>query len=111
VSSLNAAPLDLLAYLHALHDLGRPNASAGFLEQGTAITRDAMTSVDLLVLLPLHHATPIPVTDDEDTELRVATDGALLELADDPDLIGDTRIVELAGTPAQRLADLLAAAS
>lgn len=103
-------PLDLLAYLRALDDLGRPTRSPGLLDRGAAITARAMASVDLLVLLPLHHRDPIEVGDDEDPELRRATDAALLDLADDPALTGGARIVELAGSPEDRLARLLDAA-
>jgi len=102
-------PLDFLAYLRALDDLGRPTRSAGLYDRGTAITAEAMTRVDLLVLLPLHHHDPITVGADEDPELRAATDAALLELADDPSLTGAARIVELAGARKDRLARLLEA--
>lgn len=103
-------PLDLLAYLRALDDLGRPTRSPGLLDRGAAITAEAMTAVDLLVLLPLHHRDPIVVGSDEDPELRDATDAALLDLADDPSLTGGASIVELAGSPEDRLARLLDAA-
>lgn len=104
-------PLDFLAYLRALDDLGRPARSPGLLDRGAAITAEAMAPVDLLVLLPLHHCDPIVVGADEDPELREATDAALLDLADDPALTGGARIVELSGSREDRLAGLLEAAA
>ncbi|MEC4611979.1 AAA family ATPase [Tsukamurella tyrosinosolvens] len=102
-------PLDFLAYLRALDDLGRPTRSPGLLDRGATITAEAAAAVDLLVLLPLHHRDPIPVGDDEDPELRSAMDAALLDLADDPSLTGRGRIVELTGSREDRLARLLEA--
>ena len=62
-----------------------------------------MRKVDLLVLLGPED---IAVPDEEDPELRDATAEALLELADDEDLTGGARILELQGDPATRLAAL-----
>lgn len=104
-------PIDFLAYLHALRDLGRPSRSAGYIERGAVTTAQAMTSVDFLVLLPLQHRDPITVSADEDRELRAATDAALLDLVDDPDLMGSTRVVEVTGRPDERLSRLCAALS
>lgn len=96
-------PLDFLAYLHALDALGRRGGSAGLLERGSLLTTRAMTAVDLLVLLPLNNTDPIEIGADEDPALREAMDMSLLELADDPDLIGTARVVEITGDRAQRL--------
>lgn len=97
-------PLDYLAYLRALHELGRDRharaLSADALEEAAA----AMEHVDLVVLLVTEAATDASLGADEDPELRDAMQEALLELHDDPDLIGaSTRVVELAGSPERRL--------
>lgn len=99
-------PLDFLAYLTALDTLGRPGRSPEAVRRGYAVTAAAMADVDLLVLLPLSARTPIAVPDDEDPDLREATDEALLELSDDPDLVGGATVIELAGAPEERLAEL-----
>lgn len=95
-------PLDFLAYLQALADLGRPS-----LDRPVHRTATAMGRVDLLVLLPLGDG--IEVQPDEDPALREATDRALLLLSDDPDLTGGTTVVEIVGSPRTRLTQLTTA--
>jgi hypothetical protein len=102
-------PLDFLAYLDALDELRRPTRVRGLFRRGVAVTAAAMERVDLLVLLPLTAATLIEVPDDEDRELRVAMNDALLELAGDEDLVGRTEVVEITGDRTDRLARLEAA--
>lgn len=97
-------PLDLLAYLHALDALGRPRAASDLLEQLGSVTADAMAHVDLLVVLPLDEAAGIHVPEDEDPDLRHAMDAALLDLLDDPDLVGRAQVLEVTGSERQRLA-------
>lgn len=99
-------PLDFLAYLDALVTLRRPTRSPEAFARGVEIAADAMAEVDLLVLLPLTEADDIEVPDDEDPDLRDAMNDSLLELADDPDLIGDATVVEITGSPSGRLAQL-----
>lgn len=103
-------PLDFLAYLDALRELRRPGRSSALREQGEELAAAAMRGVDLIVLLPLSARDSIEVPDDEDPELREAMDGALLELADDPDLTGGAEVVEITGAAGSRLAQLEAAA-
>ncbi len=100
-------PLDFLAYLTALVELGR--AGPGPLDRAIETTAEAMRRIDLLVVLPLEHRDGLPVGADEDPELRAAMNDALLDLVDDADLVGDTRVVELTGSRAARLAALEAA--
>lgn len=96
-------PLDFLAYLDALDALGRRSSALELLERGRRLTARAMDGVDLLILLPLTATDPIEVGAEEDPELREAMDLALLELADDPDLTGGARVVEITGDRARRL--------
>ena len=103
-------PVDLLAYLEALAVLGRPSVGAGSMARLRLATAEAMTHVDLLVVIPLDPEVGIEVPDDEDPELREVMDERLLELCDDEDLVGGaTRVVEVAGPPESRVAQVLAA--
>lgn len=102
-------PLDFLAYLVALEELGRPTASSGLVDAGTELVMQAMTDVDLLVVLPLSSRDDVAVGFDEDLQLREAMNDALLDLVDDPDLTGNARVVEIGGSPASRLVQLEAA--
>lgn len=97
-------PLDFLAYLDALMSLRRPTRSPSLFRSGLATAAAAMAQVDLLVLLPLSEADHIEVPADEDPELRSAMNESLLELADDPDLVGNAKVVEITGSPSHRLA-------
>jgi hypothetical protein len=99
-------PLDFLAYLDALVRLDRPTRSSALVRSGVATAADAMAHVDLLVLLPLTESDRIEVPADEDPELRSAMNDSLLELADDPDLVGSARVIEVTGSPSGRLAQL-----
>lgn len=102
-------PLDFLAYLDALNTLGRPTRSGSLFRRGLSRVADAAGCIDLLVVLPLYPSSGIEVPDEEDRELRVAMDAALLELVDDPDLVGGAEVVEITGRPAARLEQLEAA--
>ena len=103
-------PLDFLAYLAALADLGRRSVDAPLDGALRSTTTQAMGHVDLLVVLPLDERAGIRVPDDEDPALRDAMDARLLDLVEDQDLVpASTRVLEVTGTPQQRLATVLAA--
>ena len=103
-------PVDLLAYLEALAELGRPSVGPDLMDRLRATTAEAMAHVDLLVVVPLDAGAGITVPDDEDPDLREAMDARLLDLVDDDELVGPaTRVVEVAGAPEERLAQVLAA--
>ncbi|HYN66472.1 MAG TPA: hypothetical protein VES93_06250 [Ornithinibacter sp.] len=103
-------PVDLLAYLEALTDLGRPSVGPDLMARLRATTARAMARVDLLVVVPLHPGDGITVPDDEDPELREAMDGRLLDLCDDDELVTSVgRVLEVAGSPESRLEQVLAA--
>lgn len=104
-------PVDMLAYLVALEELGRSAFARGGLEALAARAAAAMVRVDLLVLVRLDPAAAIWVDEDEDPLLREAMDVALADLVGDPDVTGDTPVIEVAGAPAARLAQLEAAAA
>ncbi|MEN0071014.1 MAG: hypothetical protein AAGC63_08400 [Propionicimonas sp.] len=100
-------PLDFLAYLLALAELTATPLDRGFLERATARTAEALATIDLLIVLPLTVDDPIHVGADEYLDLRHAMNDVLLELVDDPDLIGaQLPVVEITGTPGARLAAL-----
>lgn len=102
-------PLDFLAYLYALGDLGRTTLSRDRFDQARELTTQAMARIDLLVVLPLNEVDQIHIPEDEDLELRTAMDLALLELVDDSEVVGQTRVVEIVGDPTSRRAQLVAA--
>ncbi|MEV8272274.1 AAA family ATPase [Microbacterium sp. NPDC077184] len=103
-------PLDFLAYLAALDELGRGTASGDALDRARVLTERALHRVDLLVILPLTASDGIRAGEDEDLELREATDAALLDLVDEAELIPRTaRVVEITGDRATRAAALRAA--
>jgi len=98
-------PLDFLAYLVALAELGDVELDEGFTERAVARTAAALRTVDLLVVLPLAAGDGIEVGDEEDPELRDAMNDALLDLLDDTELIGtNPTIIEITGPPEVRLA-------
>lgn len=100
-------PLDFVAYLTALEQLGRSDGE--LIARATTIADASLTDVDLVVILPLDGHHPIRVPVDEDPALREAMDAALLDLADEREDSGGTRFLTLGGDPASRLRDLLAA--
>ncbi|MEE9965821.1 MAG: ATP-binding protein [Propionicimonas sp.] len=102
-------PLDFVAYLDALARLGRGAPDATTTRQLFLATAAAMTEVDVVVLLPLNAGDHINISDEEDPELRVAMNDILIELADDPELIGGATVVEIVGDPAARVRGLEAA--
>jgi predicted ATPase len=104
------SPVDLLAYLEALADLGRPTVGPDLMARLRATTGEAMAHVDLLVVVPLDARDGITVPDHEDPHLREAMDARLLDLCDDADLVGSTvRVVAVAGPPDARLEQVLTA--
>jgi hypothetical protein len=100
-------PLDFLAYLLAQAGLTGRSLDDAFLERATARTAEALRAVDILVVLPLTTRDSIHVGADEYLELRDAMNDVLLELLDDPDIIGDDlTVAEITGAPAERLVAL-----
>ncbi|MBM6399576.1 AAA family ATPase [Phycicoccus sonneratiae] len=103
-------PLDLMAYLLALGELGRPAPSPAALEPLRALTARATARVDLLVVLPLAGVHGLYVPEEEDLDLRAAADGCLLDLLDDDEVLPPSvAVLEVAGPPEARVAAVLAA--
>ena len=103
-------PVDLLAYLEALADLGRASLDRVLLDGLRGRAARSMAHVDLWVVLPLRDEDGIHVPADEDLALRDAMDERLLDLVDDDELVGGVGwVVEVAGPPAERVAAVLAA--
>ncbi|NYD65690.1 hypothetical protein [Agromyces atrinae] len=100
-------PPDFLAYLRALEELGLASLDPAVLERAEQRTLDALSTIDLLVVLPLNSRDHIDVGSDEHLDLRETMNDVLLDLIDDPDVVGDRlTIAELTGTPEVRLAAL-----
>lgn len=104
-------PLDFLAYLLALDDRTDGSITPELRERARTLTAEALRRVDVLAVLPLTTADAIVAGSDEDLELREAMNDILLDLIDDPELVGGrTDVVEIAGTRSDRLRALEAVA-
>lgn len=104
-------PIDFLAYILALAELTDGELDPRFIDQATERTAAALNTIDVLVVLPLTPSDPIHVGEDEHLELRDAMNQILLELLDDPAIIGPgLEVAEITGSPAERLAALEALA-
>lgn len=100
-------PIDFLAYLLALDDAIGLSNSREVLERATAMTREALAHVDLLVVLPLTAGDEITPDADEHLALRDAMNDVLLDLIGDSDVVGErTQVVETTGDRGHRLAAL-----
>lgn len=101
------SPLDFLAYLLALTDLGRAGRDCAAIDSAVELVAAGIANVDLLVLLPLNDRDGIEMPESEDLELREAMNERLLDIvtADPYSLFasGRPRIVEVHGTRQQRM--------
>lgn len=99
------SPIDFLAYLEALHTLGREDTSR-MLDSARELACRGMEHVDLLVVLPLSDQIEAP--EDEDPELREAMNGTLLDIVENDldDLATGVRCVQIPGARRERLAAL-----
>jgi hypothetical protein len=97
---IERTPLDSIAYLQALKDLGRSSLNHGpYLEAASIATR----SLDLIVFVPTDGAS-IYVPEEEDRELREVVNDKLRSLVMDGEL--GINAIEVLGTTSQRLAAL-----
>ena len=101
-------PLDFLAYLEALRNLGREDTSR-MLDEARDLVRRGLRSLDLVVVLPLNDEDGIESPESEDPELREAMNLSLLEIIENEweDLSsGQVRLAEISGTRKMRLVAL-----
>ena len=101
------SPLDFLAYLLALPDLGRGGRDCEWTASAAELAASGIAQIDLLVVLPLNPRDAIVAPESEDLELRDAMNEHLLDLisADPYSFFGSRRprVVEIHGTRQQRV--------
>ncbi|MEP7274187.1 MAG: hypothetical protein ABI882_22020, partial [Acidobacteriota bacterium] len=101
------SPIDFLAYLLALNDVGRGEGTRQLIERSRGMVRSAIQLLDLIVFLPLNDKDGIETPDSEDPELRRAVNSRLLDIFNDDDLKQSIAnrpvVVEAIGSTAQRL--------
>lgn len=103
-------PLDFVAYLIALDELGRKDAAPELTQQAISLFPAAMRHIDVLIVLPIEDQRPLPIPESEDLPLRLAMNTILLELASDREVVGDrATVLEVAGSRTDRLTALLVA--
>ena len=99
------SPVDFLAYLLALTDLGRRGGAGYVIDRSIAMVTEANQLLDLIVFLPLNDSGSD--TGDEDPELRWAVNSRLEDIFnnDDFNLFTSDRPLTLqaTGSTAQRL--------
>jgi hypothetical protein len=105
------SPVDFLAYMLALNDLGRDRESSQLVETSLNIVREAIHLIDLIVFLPVGDDEPETVmADSEDPELRTAVNSRLEGLFHDDkfDLFAGQRpeVLEARGSTIVRLRTL-----
>jgi predicted ATPase len=98
------SPVDFLAYLLALTDLGRAGRDCARIASAAELAAGGIAHIDLLVVLPLDG---IAAPESEDIALREAMNDRLVDLitADDYALFGtgSPRVVEIQGSRERRL--------
>jgi len=99
-------PIDYLAYLFALADLGRDHEALSVLERALSVARQAVHQLDMIVFLPASGII-LDLSEEEDLELRSTVDARLesILLADDLGLFtsGRPSVLEAVGSTTQRL--------
>lgn len=104
------SPLDFLAYILALIELGRAGRDCALSASAVELAASGLAHLDLLVILPLSAADGIAVPLDEDLELREEMNDRLMDLiSSDPYALFTSsrlRVIEVHGTRQQRLRQL-----
>ena len=105
------SPVDFLAYMLAVNDLRRDQASEQVIENSIVTVRQAIQLLDLILYLPLDDDdTGKTISIEEDPELRRAVDDQLVGLFCDGNLnlftSGLPKVLEARGSTAQRLRTL-----
>ena len=103
-------PIDFLAYMLALDDLGRDREAMWLVKRSLGMVRDAIELLDLIVFLPLNDMDGSVMSDSEDEELRIEVDVRLGGILRDNEfnVITSHRpaVLEVIGSTAQRLLKL-----
>ncbi|MFY9555497.1 MAG: AAA family ATPase [Blastocatellia bacterium] len=101
------SPVDFLAYILALNDLGREQNASRLVESSLGIVREGIRYLDLIVFLPITDVESIVLAESEDAELRNEVDRRLVRILSDDDFnlftVGHPVIIEAIGSTAQRL--------
>ncbi len=101
------SPVDFLAYLLAICDLGRAGRDCERIGSAAELAAPGMANVDLLVVLPLNERDGIAAPESEDLALREAMNDRLLDLIDADEYAlfgsGSPRVVEIQGNRDRRL--------
>jgi hypothetical protein len=101
------SPLDFLAYLLALGDLGRDGEASSFIEPAIELVRSGFEHIDLFILLSLNEDDGIVIAEEEDLELRDAMNERLTNILAKNEFEffagGQPVFAEVSGTPAERL--------
>jgi AAA domain len=104
------SPLDFLAYILALHDLGDGEGAPEIVDAAVTLVESGLAHLDVLIVLPLNGRDGIEAPSGEDPELREAMNDRLIEIVDGDELglLGKRplQVAELHGTPQRRLATL-----
>ncbi len=100
-------PIDFMAYLLALDDLGIDHQATRLVEQSLDRVKDGIELLDLIVFLPLDGMDSNVMFAAEDQALRIAVDEWLVDIlrGDDLNLFSFCRpiILEVRGSTAERL--------
>jgi len=100
-------PVDFLAYMLALADLGRDAHAARVIESSLPVVIGALERLDLIVFLPLDTTFSSVASGEEDLELRSVVDDRLVGLLRDDEqnlfVSSHPQIVEVDGSTARRL--------
>ena len=100
-------PIDFLAYMLALRDLGRDQYAMHLIESSLAMARGALELLDLIVYLPINDTYGSMDSSAEDQELRSVVDARLAGLLGDDDLdlfaVSQPSVLEVDGSTAMRL--------
>jgi len=104
------SPIDFLAYMLALNDLGRSADTTQLVERSVGMVREAIEFLDVIVFLPLNDIDGEEISESEDPELRIAVDRRLADLLIDEEFNFFTSrspvVLEARGSTEERLRKL-----
>jgi hypothetical protein len=104
------SPVDFLAYVLALDDLGRDSSASRLIEDSLQIIRGGIQQLDVIVFLPLGSGDTFAVPEEEDPELRTVVNERLMGIFQEGDFGLFTSehplVIEALGSTVQRLQTL-----